>query len=823
MFVGAPAGYGKTTLLIEWAHRLRARGWRTTWRLLDPHDDTPERVAAMVDGALHSIQQGGPPAALFLDEIEVLRSEAAQAAARDRIARLPPGRTVIAASRTVPALGLAQLRLRGELREVRADELRFDVAETASLVRGEHGIALDERALGELQRRTEGWVAAIRLTALALEGRKDAGEFVRRLAGDRAAIAEYLAESVLAQQPPDVRRFLLDTSILERLSGPLCDALTGGVDGDAMLERLERAQLFLQPLDEAREWFRYHPLLTEFLRARLARTEPERIHSLHRAASDWHAAVGSPIGAIAHAFSSGDESLAATRLDAFGLAAVRSGRTSATVGWAGRLGRGALDAHPRIRVASAWAHVFLREADEARAALRAISPRRRRTLDPRDRDEILTIEAAAELCEDRVLDAMEVARANLAKLSCDGTFAHGAISNIVGSGLLAVSRFEEARSYFTRGRASLARAGSRFGEGYSIALLGLAEALQGRLGAALSVCRAADALDGAAGERYARAVVAAHAAEVLYERGDLAEAEERLRDALHLGDDFSWLGATGLAPLTLARIRFAAGDRDEAQRLLDSAEHEALRRRYGYAVSAVRWERVRFALRRGDVAAARGIARAIEPFAEQRGAFHPLTESEARDLGALRLRLRTGEARKVVAEIETLATEADAVGRACRGLKLAILRVEALDALGERSAALRALRRALVRGAGEGFVRSFVDEGEVLVPRLTEIRREIAGGDDEIPVAFVDRILAAAGAPGDADEHDPAPPAGLLSARELEVLALAARGLSNQALASRLYISENTVKTHLKNAFAKLGAKSRTAALFSARKLGLLP
>jgi LuxR family transcriptional regulator, maltose regulon positive regulatory protein len=819
--VVAPAGYGKSTLLLEWLHRLEARGRRTAWQTLDDQADDPERAAALVHAALASLEEGDEPAVLFLDGFEAVGDAETQAALRDRVSRLSAGRAIVIGSRAAPELGLARLRVRGELREIRADELRFDVGETAALVRGEHGLALDEDVVAELHRHTEGWVAAIRLTALALEGRRDAAAFVRRLSGERATIAEYLAESVLARQPEDVRAFLLETSILDRLSGPLCDAVTGSVGGYAMLDRLERAQLFLQPLDETRRWFRHHALFAEFLRGQLTRDDPERVSTLHRRAAGWLVENDAPLDAIGHAFAAGDLELAARLLDEHAIEAVRAGRNSQVVRWTERLGPAWLARHPRVGVAAAWAHVFLREVPEARAALEAIPPAARRLLDPRERDEILTIEAAVELCEDRVLEAGEVARANLARLSGDGTFAHGAISNIVGFGLLAASRFEEARTRFVEARASFARAGSRFGEGYSIVLLGLVEATQGRLRSAIEVYRAADRLDeGADGARYASAVVAAHAADALYERGELVEAEERLRDGLDLGDDFSWLGATGSAPLALARLRFAAGDVDEALRFLDSAEHEAVRRRFARAVAAVRWERVRFALRRGDVALARELVRAIETSAEPEGVFHPLTETEARDLGWLRLRLRTGDARRAIAEIETRAAEADRLRRGWRALKLAVLRVEALEVLGEHAGALRALRQALRRGAGEGFVRSFADEGEPLASLLAELRRGLDGEDDEIPAAYLDRVLgggrsAAAGLPRELAEP--------LSERELEVLSLAAHGLSNERLARRLFISENTVKTHLKNVFAKLGVRNRTAALFAARSRKLIP
>ncbi len=825
VFVSAPAGYGKTTLLLEWFHRLRDAGWATAWITLDRHDDDPERVVSLLASAFVEASES-ERAAVFVDELEALAGGGAQGALRDWIARLPEGRTLVVAGRAIPDIGLARLRLRGELREVRAEDLRFDLAETALLLQSHRDVALGDDALRALHGQTDGWVAAIRLTALALEGRRDADAFVGRLSGDLATIAEYLAENVLAQQPEELRTFLLETSVLDRLTGPLCDAVTGRAGGFQTLDRLERSHLFLQPLDEQRKWYRYHPLFAEFLRDQLARAAPERVRQLHHVAAHWLAENGGGVEAIEHAFQGNDRELAARLLDDGAMASVRLGRNSAVLRWAERLGEPILSAHPRIRVAAAWAHVFLRDVKSARAALEAI--RSKRGLPAADRDEMLTIEAAAALSDGRILEAMEIARENLEKVSSDGTFAHGALANIVGFGLMATSRFAEARDHLVAGRASHARAGSGFGEGYSIGLLGLLEALQGRLGSAISAYREAERLDdGRSGASYPRAVVAGLAAEVLYERNELAEAERWLEHALLLGDDFSWLGATGFAPLVLARIRFARGAIDEAQRLLDTAEGEAVRRRFAQATLAVRWERVRFALRRRDDGLARELASALPRSngADPRGAFHYLTETEARDVGALRLRVRSGDARGAIGELGTSIAEAARLGRVWRWIKLSVVEAEAYEAAGERALAVRSLRSALRRGAPERFLRSFADEGEALVPLLLAVRSEIADGDDPIPVGAVDAILSAVGLGADGVPSADPGAAALepLSEREIEVLTLTAHGLSNRRLARRLYISENTVKTHLKHIFAKLGVRNRTAALFAARRLRLIP
>ncbi|HTY56959.1 MAG TPA: LuxR C-terminal-related transcriptional regulator [Candidatus Binataceae bacterium] len=850
--VSAPAGYGKSTLMLDWVRRLEGRGIPTAWVTLDEHDDDRERALFCVKSAflraegiadasgdsqdprgpslisLESVLSPGP-SVVFVDDFEVIKKPETHVAVQKLIERLPAGKTLVVASRTVPELGLGQRRLRGELLEVKTGDLRFEPEEAGELLRTHHRVCLGDESIKTLCQRTEGWVAALRLTGLALEGRSDADAFVHALSQPQAEIAEYLAENVLAQQQEDVHQFLLETCVLKRLTGPLCDALTGRDDGFQMLDRLERSNLFLRALDQNRRWFRYHALFAGFLQARLERLHFRRASELHHAAARWLAKNGFGLDAVDHAFAAGDHELAAALLDDCAMESVRRGQCSPVTAWASRLPSALLDAHPRIRMAAARAHFFHRDSANARALVAAVERgHARRKLDVRVRDDLLTMQVGIAMIEDRTVDMTNLALENLHKLSCDGTFEHGSVSNIAGIGLMATGRFEEARPLFVQGRASHHRAGSRFGEAYSIALMVQVESVQGRLQEALSICRRLEDLEE---DAYAIAVVGTPVADVLYELGELDEADRWIQRALPFAGEFTWIDASGTTHLTLARIRFAQGGIAEGIEAAETGEFEGLLRGFHRIVATFRWEKVRMLLRLGQLREAQELARQIDAEhqrVEQANIYHYASETEARDITALRLMIRAGEIKQAMPRINAEVARAAQHRRVWRWLKLMALRAQACDAQGDRRAALRVLREALKRAAPEGFVRSFADEGKPLTTLLQDLRVELAGFPPEEPdllPPYIDRILAAAGEPivkAAIVTPDSSTPEERLSEREIEVLALAAQGLSNRMLARRLFVSENTIKTHLRNIYTKLRVTSRSAAMAAGRRHRLI-
>ena len=396
--VSAPAGFGKTTLLAEWL----AAGQRSAaWLSFERGENDPVSFWTYVIAALRTVAPGvgaselallqapPPPAiqvvlttllnelgaiasdmVLVLDDYHVIDAPEVQDGMAFLLDHMPPRLHLVIASRADPALPLARLRGRGELVEIRAADLRFTPDEAAAYLNGVMGLQLTARDVAALQGRTEGWVAALQLAALSMEGRADVAGFIAGFAGDDRYIVDYLVEEVLQRQPDHVQTFLLQTSILGRLNGPLCDALTGQGGGNAMLEALDRGNLFLVPLDDRRRWYRYHHLFADVLRARLLDEQPDRVHELHRRASDWYEQHGERAEAIRHAMAGEDFERAADLIE-LAIPALRQGRQDETLRrWLEALPDELFKLRPVLSVGYAGALMIRGELEGVEARLR---------------------------------------------------------------------------------------------------------------------------------------------------------------------------------------------------------------------------------------------------------------------------------------------------------------------------------------------------------------------------------------------------------------------------------------------------------------------
>ncbi len=380
----APAGSGKTALLADWARRGRCP---VAWLSLDAGDNDPARLWRHAVAALDRVRPGiservgpllGPPAPpsfeglvtalvneldtepgkgevlLVLDDYHLIDSQAVHASLRFLLEHLPPGLHLVLASRSDPPLPLARLRASGQLAELRADDLRFTTDEAAALLREALGADLPDAAVAVLAARTEGWAAGLQLAALSLRGQEDAAGFVAAFSGSHRYVLDYLAGEVLDRQAEELRGFLLETSVLERLSGALCDAVTGRADSQAMLEQVEQAGLFLVPLDEVRGWWRYHQLFADLLRVRLRQQRPERIPVLHRNAAAWHSEHGPADAAVRHAIAAGDMNWAARLMEQyFDELFYLHGEGATLERWFSALPAGMIRSRPRLLVAQA--------------------------------------------------------------------------------------------------------------------------------------------------------------------------------------------------------------------------------------------------------------------------------------------------------------------------------------------------------------------------------------------------------------------------------------------------------------------------------------
>ena len=854
--MSAPAGFGKTTLLAEWFADTGDDGPRVAWVSLDPRDDDPATFWTYVIAALREAAPGMGDSAgtvlrtaagaseaaiaaligdldetdhdltLVLDDYHVIESADVHAGVAFLLEHLPPRVALVVATRVDPPLPLARLRASGDLDERRAADLRFTPEEAAQYLGETMGLELTADDVAALEARTEGWIAALQLAALSLQGRDDVAGFIDSFTGDDRFVVDYLVEEVLERQPPEIRDFLLATSVLTRLTGPLCDAVTGGTDGRATLERLDRANLFLVPLDDRRQWYRYHHLFGDVLRARLLDEQPQRVDELHRRAAAWWADHDDAVEAITHALAGADVDRAAelVELAAPGLHRVRQ---EATVrGWLESLPPDAYERRPVLAVMLVGARMATGDATGVAELLTSVE----RWIVPAGSDRLGAPVVADRELFARLPEQVAIYRAALSLLSGDaaGTIRQaetalaltgpsdhlrlGSSNGLLGLAHWTLGDLDPARSAYRRAVDHLIDAGHLADAlGCSLGLADMCRA-QGRLGDAqraftfgLDLVREHPGLRGAADMH-------AGLSEVFLERNDLDACRTHLDASAALGEHaglpqhpYRWRVAT-------ARLLQADGDIDGALALLDEAE-----RRYNTdfspSVRPIPALRARVSLTAGDVDAALR-------WADDRGlTVHDelayVTEFEhltlARCLVAAETRDRTD--RGALELLDRLLAAATAGGRAGVVIEAHTLIAVAHHAAGERAAALAAIHRALELAADEGFVRVFLDGGAPLASLLRTASFDGVAGEHARCV--LDAFS------GTASSRTPSALVDDLSGRELDVLRLLRSELSGPEIARELIVSLNTMRTHTKNIYAKLGVANRREAVRRADELGL--
>jgi ATP/maltotriose-dependent transcriptional regulator MalT len=772
----------------------------------------------------------------------------------------PPNLHVVVITRADPELPLARLRARGELVEIRARDLRFTVEEVAAFLdRSGHVVGAPQVAT--LAARTEGWAAALRLASLSMEGRDDVAAFVAGFAGDDRYLIDYLVEEVLSRQPDDVRDFLLSTAVLDRLTGDLCDALTGRSDGATMLQTLERANLFVIPLDDRRRWYRYHHLFSDVLRAHLDEERPTRSAALHRRASDWYAAAGDPVAAVQHALAAGQADRAADIVETV-LPAVRRERREAIIRvWVDQIPDDVVRRRPVLAIGLVGGLMQANEFDPAEPRLREVEhwlptiqailatdgPDAPIGVGPPD-PAGMTYLSREELA--RVPAAVQMYRAALAlvhgdlplTLACAGRCTAAAMpdDHLVLGGAAALSglarwaegELEAAASEYRISIEHLYRAGHLADVlGCTIALADIRVA-QGRLGEAERAYR--EGLDlaghGAAGPLRGAADMHVGLAELALERGDTESARTHLEHAHELGESLGLPQLPHRLRATSAALAAAEADPRTAVDLLTAAEQVYLGD-FSPDVRPLRARRARVLISLGEVDAALRWAdeRRLTPTDD----LTYLREFEHVTLAEVLLaqHRRTAEPATLVracALLGRLLPRAEDGGRVSTVLDLLILTGLAAAASGDEAGALDALRRAVVRAEPTGHVRVFARHGATLLPLLDRMPA------DDDAAQFVGLLRSSCRAQTAAPTAAPGTvttpaggsirPNGLvepLSPRELEVLRLLASDLDGPEMARRLFVSLNTLRTHTKHIYAKLGVTNRRAAVRRAQELDL--
>jgi LuxR family transcriptional regulator, maltose regulon positive regulatory protein len=882
--ISAPAGFGKTTLVSEWIAALtptpsaaspsgRGEKVRAAWLSLDEGDSDPTRfltylVAALQtitpklgEGALEVLQasQSQPPTEsiltallnevttipdpflLVLDDYHVIESRPVDEALTFLVEHLPPQMHLVITTREDPALPIPRLRARRQLTELRAADLRFTPSEAAEFLNQVMELHLSTEDIATLEERTEGWIAGLQLAALSMRGHQDVAGFIRAFAGDNRYIVDYLMEEVLQRQPEPVRNFLLQTSILNRLSGPLCDAVVGQQDSRARLEALQRGNFFLIPLDDKRHWYRYHHLFADVLHMHLMTEQPELVPALHRRASTWYEQNGSAGDAIHHALAAKDYERSADLIERAVLEMGRTRQESTLLGWFQALPDELFQNRPMLSVHYAGTLLQTGQLDGVEARLRDAERWLNTPADTHERpvyaDEedfqrlpglVAMYHAGIALVRGDVADTMKYARRVLDLVREDDSFLRGAASALLGLASWTSGDLETAYRTYADGMTHLQRVGFISDAiGGSLALADI-RITQGRLREAMSIYERGLRLATEKGVPRLRGTADMYVgmSGLERERNDLNTATQHLLSSQELGEFAGFPQNPYRWRVAMARIREAKGDLDGALDLLEEAERLYVSDFYP-DVRPVAALRTRIWITQGRLGEALGWAREQGLSAQDDLSY--LREFEHITLAKILLaRYRDDQSdsslRDAIGLLARLLKAAEKGGRMGNAIEILMLQALVYQLKGDIPIAFAALERALELAEPEGYVRMFLNEGVA----MAELLREAAAR--KIMPGYIGKLLAAFESEqqeniGEAPIRTPPTSQPLiepLSQRELEVLRLFRTELSGPEIARELVIGLSTVRTHTKSIYSKLGVNSRRAAVRRAEELGLI-
>jgi LuxR family maltose regulon positive regulatory protein len=874
--VSAPAGFGKTTLVGAWVEGLSAIlpiSERVAWLSVDAADDDPIRFWSYVVAALQRVHPGigetalamlqtpqPPPVetvltallneiaalidplALVLDDYHLVENPSIHEATAFVLDHLPPQMRLIILTRADPPLPLARLRVRGQLAELRAADLRFTIDEAAAFMNRVMGLDLTPSDVAALEARTEGWVAGLQLAALSMQGRADVSDFIAAFAGSHHYIVDYLSEEVLGRQPAEVQAFLLHTCILERMNGPLCDTVCFGESrssssswetampdrgsGQAMLERLDKENLFVVRLDEDRYWYRYHHLLAQSLRNRLQQTEPDLIPLLYRRAAAWFEHNGLLEESLAYWVHAQDFGHAAHLMEQRGTEMLAIGEMTALRRWVNMLPIEFVRQRPQLCILFAWTLLLHWDLGGTETWIRSVQECLSSKIASTQNDEmvghIAAIQAYIAGMEGNDRQASDLCHRALDLLPANSTFLHALIAYMLGTINLRNGDLDGAWVAIEKaGRMSQA-SGILHIAVPALTSLGIVQKIRGKLHLAYESYQKALQLS-MQGRRQPPPVTAMannSLAEVLYEWNDLEAADRHLHQGLEQSKQ--WGNAEDLINNAVARARVcrARGDWSGAWDVINQVNKEIPQSQL--KIGQIIITQVRFHLDQGDLNAAEQLIRRYEIGARDTFNFNTMGEQVV----VARLRLKQARWDEVTHLLERLRTFTQRSNLA--GPSIEVLRLQALALYGEKrpAQALASLQSALALAEPGGYIRSFVDEG----PRMSELLLawQCWTQRDNRLQNYVARLVAAFPGTSIGERAKEPPQVGAsaliepLSERELEVLHLLAEGKSNREIGDALFIAVGTVKKHLSNTCGKLGVQNRTACVARARELGLI-
>jgi LuxR family transcriptional regulator, maltose regulon positive regulatory protein len=858
--LSAPPGFGKTTLLREWLVQV---GARAAWLMLDVDDNDPVRfwsyfIAALqqIDPAIGSSslallqspratalepmlralvneidslsqehgtaqlaeeKEPGAGFVLVLDDYHVIETPDIHQGVSFLLEHIPPHMHLVISSRSDPPLPLARLRARDQLIELHERDLRFRRAEAVTFLNETMSLPLTSEQITALETRTEGWIAGLQLAALSLRGREDVSGFVKAFTGSHRFVFDYLTDEVFAGQPQSIQSFLLQTSILERLSASLCDALTGRANTQAMLEELERSNLFLIALDDERHWYRYHHLFADVLRHRLAETSPASVRELHLCASEWFEKEGLVREAVNHALVAQDWERVARLIGDASESLRQRGEFVTLTHWIHALPHAVRHAHPAVCLTYARALLRIGRITDAEASVSEAEhwlESHAQAGDPRIdsvRGKALALRAQFASRRGEFQQSIELSQRAAQLIAADDLAWRNLVTFTLGDAFRYTVRWTEAKDAYREAAALSESAGDHPNALYALGSLGEVLEAEGQLRQAAQqfeeVLRLAQAwgMPNAAATGYAwvglgrvhcewnELDVALHEVEAGLARGQQAEITDVLLRGYH----------------ALGRIRRAQGEIVGALAAFDEAESVADKMGVAEIKDWIRAQRAQAWLAGGDTQAA--VEWASQFAAQTQDAMYPSVP-----IALAQVWLSQGQPEKALPLLDHALQSAQTVGRLGNALNILTVRAVVQYAQGDLENAFATLEQALELAEPEGYVRVFVDQG---APMARLLHRMLTRSSAP---SYVRRLLQALGEPVHIDVRTASKLIDRLSPRELEVLHLIVDGATNKEIADELVLTVNTVKRHISNIFGKLEVSNRAQAIARARQLNLL-
>lgn len=835
--IAAPAGYGKTTLLSIWT---RESDLPAAWLSLDADDNDPALFLHYLIAALQTLHPQAGRASLsqlkspqsssqsailsslindlanipddfvlILDDYHWIEQPEIHDALNYLIDHMPPQMHFVVASRSDPPLQLSQLRVRNQLLEIRQSELRMNPEEANEFLNQSMELNLTPEQVEILGSRTEGWIAGLQLAALSLKGKDDIDTFIQNFSGSHRFVIDYLADEVIASQSSEVKSFLRKTAILDRFSAPLCDEITGRENSKEILRYLEETNLFLIPLDDQREWFRYHHLFLDYLRVDI---EEQNLVALHIKASQWFLAHGFSSEAVKHAIISGDNDQAIEAILQAAPLALKQAAFASLFSWYDALPDQVIRKNGLLSLYKSFALFFTDSYREALPYAQAAQDNFPPDIQASIQGQLLCLQAHAALFKNDLKNAIRSAREALEYISDDDTFFRGLTLNLLGQVLEMKGDVLSAVDVYRQGFNFEYQTDERIGSLVVFTNLVISLNELGRLKESTELCQQFYTELGQESYLGVSLANAIHLSwsHLAYERNQLEDAQMKAQMALDALNQSGITQGVSIAQYLLARVHLVNEEWDKffyfTQQGIHLSEHIGSNQIYGAWFSALE---AQASLQGGDIDAANQWV-ATMGFTPEDKPHHWI---EMPYFTYVRIMLRQNlhqDAQKLLKTIEISAKQ----GQRLRKLITIYLLMALADlAQDDRKSAIRHLEDALSIAAPEGYLRAFLDEDQVILELLPEVRHNAP--------EFVDELLASSPAV-------PAPtlkigqPYEPLSERELEVLRLVAKGYSNRQISEALFVTLGTVKKHLNNIFSKLQVNNRTQAVARARELNLL-